>query len=929
MTLRPWTKHGSRPPSGHLRLAAILSAVFSWGWGSITNGQIALSGAHLPEVTFDATVDPPAGGSGPHHIHGTMQVRGWHPHAGACIYLPYADPDYGEDRGAYRRFEMLSAANPRPVFLGGQHTLRADLPARVETTALRQLVQVKSDAGGPTDVLSLAFDAFVPRLPMSRDGDWFYDGFLPQLLAECPKPGLDPEYYRTALATHLKGRLQVPTGWQYAGPGDVNADGSVTLNLTARGLAFALEHSDHGYQRKDFQAAGVRVTMLYHSESFKELEATVSETLPVMADILGPFPFATLTIVETSELQRHGLPALIAMDRPAQAIFSKVQRSLLNWQHWIFSIQLAHQWYGSAIAAPSPDDEWLVSGIAEFATLEALSRHPARFNLFNTSAGFRLLSFDYLQISEITAALLRRKSPLATLTDAELKSKESAAEQPPLLFIKQACALRQLKSQAGDEAFFRFTRNLTQHFLHALVSPKDFHAYISHLPSPFAPTLRQGLAASLNAWWTSSGWPDFALDSIQKTELPDGRWISEIKATQKGGVDFPPVLGVKDAADHYYLARGTKINNEASGQWSASVVTPAKPGNAEADPTHESFDENRFNNRLGWPELTFFPGQADTLRDDAYTVLWVPYAFRRPGEPFSLGLQAALFSYINSGVMLRVEGAPGTKLAAVSLSDNFHLPNYALSGTLEASQNYDHDRLAQVALARSPVFASNPALNVSVALRRRERAAEPQSAHGTVALSTTLRPTGSPRVCSYSLGGQYEKAPGAFAKGFNYDRVQASLAGNCNITNRIAISTRLFRGLVTGDGTLPQVAQFKPTELREAHLRLDQGGQAWSRSIASGGMDLYLPFYLPIPSDSLLLTRQMRWRLFYDFGKSIDHNNTYRDAGLGFLLPFGGDLSGAGSLALTRLSCLVIAYSEAAGAVSRKPSILIDLSGDL
>jgi len=73
----------------------------------------------------------------------------------------------------------------------------------------------------------------------------------------------------------------------------------------------------------------------------------------------------------------------------------------------------------------------------------------------------------------------------------------------------------------------------------------------------------------------------------------------------------------------------------------------------------------------------------------------------------------------------------------------------------------------------------------------------------------------------------------------------------------------------------------------------------------------------------------MRWRLFYDFGKSIDHNNTYRDAGLGFLLPFGGDLSGAGSLALTRLSCLVIAYSEAAGAVSRKPSILIDLSGDL
>jgi len=889
----------------------------------------AREGSRLPAVAFDVTIEAPAEHSGPKQLHGTMRVRDWNPRHGACIYLPYADPDYGDRRSGNRRFDLLSSPAPRPVFLGGQQSIQAALPAQVEATSLGQLVRINPGSQLITDELAFTFDAVVPRLPMSRDGDWFYDGFLPQLLAECPEAGQDPEYYRTAISTHQTGQLHIPTGWNYAGPGDTRTPGAVTIDLTARGLAFALEKSEQGFLRKDFQAAGVPVTLFYHSESFRELEATVSETLPVLVEILGPYPYPTLTIVETSELQRHGLPALIAMNRPAQALFNKVQRSLLNWQHWIFAIQLTHQWYGSAIAAATPDDDWLVSGIAEFATLEALSRHPARFNLFNASAGFRLLSFDYLQISEVTAALLRRNAPLAILTDSKLKSKSIHTAQSPLLFIKQTSAMRQLKSAAGDQVFFRFTRNLTQHFLHSFISPAEFYDYFSHRPSPFSPSMRQTLTTSLKNWWTSSGWPDFALERVDKTELPDGRWISEISASQKGGVDFAPLLGVKDLSGHYYLARSAKNNKAPDAPWVASVVTPSKPGDGEVDPTHETFDENRFNNHLGLPDLTFFPGQADTLRDDAYTILWVPYAFKRPGEPFSLGLQAALFKYINSGLLLRFEAAPGTTLAAISLSDSFRLPDYALNGSVDFSQNYDRDGLAQVALSRSPVGGSNPELSLGLSLRRRARAAEPESAHGTFAISATLRPAGSPRVCSYSLNGQQEKAPGAFAKGFQYDRSQAAASSQCNITNRIALSARAFRGLVTGDGQLPQVALFKPTDLKEAHLRLDQRGLNWSRSIASGSLDLLLPFHLPIPSDSLLLTRQMRWRLFYDIGRSIDLGQTYRDGGFGFLLPFGGDLSGAGSLALTRLSCLVIAYSDVAGSTSRKPSLLLDLSGEL
>ena len=73
----------------------------------------------------------------------------------------------------------------------------------------------------------------------------------------------------------------------------------------------------------------------------------------------------------------------------------------------------------------------------------------------------------------------------------------------------------------------------------------------------------------------------------------------------------------------------------------------------------------------------------------------------------------------------------------------------------------------------------------------------------------------------------------------------------------------------------------------------------------------------------------MRWRLYYDLGIASKEHKSYRSAGFGFLLPFGGDLSGAGSLALTRLSILVIAFNDLAGVKERKPMVTIDLTGEL
>ena len=882
----------------------------------------------LPEVHFTADVNPAEVDSRPNVIRGEMRIRNWHSRNGHCLYLPYADPDYGEDRGTHRRFDLLSAKSPAAVFRDG--SMRVTLTGQGGSAAfpIPQLLKITMAGDWSTEKeLVLTFEASVPRLPNSADTNWFYHGCMPELLDDCPASGLDQVYYRRQVSAHYVGEMSFPSDWQYLGPGHITDTTKVAVDQISRNITFAL--GNH-YAHTKLKAGDVAVDFFYYSADFAKLTETVSKILPIMTNMLGPYPYPHLTIMETPELQHHGLPGVIALNTPGQTIFSKAQGSFLNWQHWMLTLQLARQWYGGAIKGPSPDDDWLSIGIAEFVTLESMKRYPSIFNLFNNSELFyEWLSFDYLQNTEIFSSLLRQNSPFAILTTTSFDSALNFADQNPLLFAKHTSALRQLRDLVGDQLFFRFLRTLTKNHMHQSLSPKEFHAALTRLPSPFSPIAREQLARSLTAWWTSDGWPDFALTSVSTRMLPNGSWISELKAIQEGGIDYPPTFGIRDASDRIYTARGEqKIEKNGDPSWVANLVTPHEPMDVALDPTHETFDADRFNNRLGTAHWSLFPGNANTLRDDAYTLLWLPYAFRRPGEPFSIGVQTALFRYISHGVIGRAEVAPGTKLASVRISDSIKLPQSAVKLDLSLSQNYDHDRMLQAALIRSPLLKSFPYLSMEWSLRHRERAGKPETNHGTVAVGMNLQPIGYTRLCNYRLGLNFEKAPGVAAHGFNYDRRFGVASTECNITNQSKFSFRLFRGEVSGDGNLPQVALFKPTNLGEAHLRLYSIG-TWVRSIATTSLDVYLPFFLPLPYDSLILSRQMRWRLYYDLGIASKEHKSYRSAGFGFLLPFGGDLSGAGSLALTRLSILVIAFNDLAGVKERKPMVTIDLTGEL
>lgn len=889
-----------------------------------TEQATAQRAGSLPDVDVDAVVEVDESGA-PRFVRGEMHIRGWSQGDGGCLYLPYEDADNAEERGTKRRFEDLSAKSAPETFVNGSLSVQIAAPGQLVFDEPAQVARLKAALGTGGDV-GVSFRAEVPRLASSDPDDWFYDGFLPKLMARCLAPGLDPAYYRNAVAAHYRGTLKLPDGWDYVGPGVRQPDGLIRFEVTGRTLAFALGRK---LLRRDIVVDGVPVEIVHRSAGFDGVAETVEHVLPVLIKMLGPYPYDSLKIMETTELQKHGLPGLIAINKPAQAAFSSVQKDWLNWRHWILTVQLARQWYGGAVAPASPDDEWLISGIVEFAALTALSSDERHYNLFAARRdGTRFLSFDYLQFAEVSAAMLETRAPFAVLTTDELVSRDPLRRQHPLLFERQAFAMRQLMSLTGEEPFYGFLRGLTAAHRDGVLSPKEFFHQVGALPSPFSPGRRAELQQLLRRWWTEEGWPDFTLKDTEAKDMGNGHYQVTVRAEQQGTVDFPPMFSVEDGNGQvtYVRAKSTKVDN----LWIATVETAYYPERVVVDPKHEAFDGDRFDNDSDGAGVRFFPGSTNTLSDSDYTLGWLPYAFRRPGEPFSLGVQAALLRYVKSALSIQIESSPSEKDIAYRLRQSYQLPSVAMTTSLSLKQTYDHDREAEAIVTRMPIIDAAVRVGASLHLRHKDRVGDQESRHGTVGFGLDFKPAARSRACGYRLSAEIEHAPESLAHGFSYERVKGALAGDCNLSTRINLGTRIFAGSLYRDGTPPEQALFKVTDLQEARLRLDIRGLARVRKISTISTDLLLPFYVPIPSDAMILARQMRWRLFYDFGRSYDKERLdYRSYGLGFLLPFGGDLAGAGSLAFTRISILAIMESRVNQDVEKKPSVVFDVTGEL
>ena len=91
--------------------------------------------------------------------------------------------------------------------------------------------------------------------------------------------------------------------------------------------------------------------------------------------------------------------------------------------------------------------------------------------------------------------------------------------------------------------------------------------------------------------------------------------------------------------------------------------------------------------------------------------------------------------------------------------------------------------------------------------------------------------------------------------------------------------------------------------------------------------DVLLPANLGL--GGIALDRQIRWRLFYDYGVSKRKDESMRAAGLGLYIPLGGNVVGKGGISFFNFSLLYVPYVKVGHSEDGKGGILFDFFGNL
>ncbi len=867
-----------------------------------TTGLAQESRVGTPEIAISASVQ--SSHHKPQTIVGTLKFSGLSPANARCLLIPINDPDRLDHTRINQQLKMV------------KHKTWSSKQAETKTTIThsdRPLKQVTPylyiiEDDGSSLTLNFRTDIAQDR---GRPAAVFLDDFLPVPLPSCE--GAPLQRPQELLFT---GSVSPSEGFR-----TISLLGTNPVAMPHFAMALV-----KGLQKSTYNINGYEVSLYLNGASLDLLRDTIKSTMTSLVQWLGPLPSGSLHIVQSDELESFLMPGIVAINRPRQSLFDSLQSQWLNWSHWAMTTLLTYQWFIPQMQSTKADDLWFFQGLVDFLTAEALQTNSIRSNLFNVfDLDFSILSMTYRDSQNITAALLENYGPFATLTDENLNTQIPFASQHPLLYIRQSMALRHMAQIAGLQNFMRFLHKFRNHMSSETFKPHQFLEEINALPSPFSGIRRQELTAALTTWWTKSGWPDYSVKKIKSSPLADQKWLVEVEIDAKGPFNFPVEVDVVDKGGLH--KRVLVKPGERSDVLVGSIITQFEADYVTVDPDRYVYDRNRFNNSTEGKTLEFFPGSASTLRDDRYTAVWLPYMQRRPGEKFSLGIEAMILRYIHDELTLRGERQTDGKSGfLIQRKDKF--PQWGLGSELLLNQNFEGFRETKAVLSRAPLIPFFRPLSVSLNLRQRRIAGQPDTMHATYAATAMLSNSYAGTQCQFDTTFEYEEAPKNWSKHLVYQRRTASFQNYCKFLQSYGISNRIFYGDLSNSKESSNIILFKPQNLGEARIRLELNTPR-PEHIVSLSNDLYMPFAIPLPSDSLILNKQIKWRMFYDYGRAERPKFDLTAGGLGFLMPFGGDFVGTGALALTRISLLAVIYSRAGDDVSKKPSLLFDLTGEL
>lgn len=781
----------------------------------------------------------------------------------------------------------------------------------------------------------------------------------------------------TPLPVQTDDGVRTPPGLAAAAPGITGVSG-------AHRFAFALVATD--FQLSSPLAVGgathptpgkpAQPTLAFHSrhQEVAQLQAPAALVLAQLAEAQGALPWETIDVVEVDYAERDDIPGLIFLAKPEQPGISRLQFHYTHWALWNLAFRLSRQWWGTMVASDRYSNDWLNIGMSEWITGKALAESGKQATqLFQHGLGS--LKFDYGQHHNLLAAGLYKLDPHSRLQDPDVLSdsfqaeplaqgsqlpgrpdarlgQDSYALQAPALYIKQAYAMRyweflinggEAQAQAVQgklgKKLVQFLRSFLSGHANATITPAMFKAHLDFRVSPFSPLERTALHDATHRLWNLAGATDFSIQRLDSHQRPDGRWDTEVtvEAVNSPGLKIPVALSNENGNSIQIIITPKDAGLGANITETAPVVTTdRRVTDADVDPQYVYFDLNRFNNSTAMPAFDFFPGNLRTLSDRSYSTLWLPYFFRRPGEPFGFGTGFSTMKYTQPLLLGSVQYAPPGRLTAARISSQQKWANLKGVGTeVQFEKNFENTQRSGLTVNRSPLSGGYPPVSGKAWVVHQRLLGNPGSAHFLTGIGLLFDSQKMMRDCGFHVGGDIEQAPAVNGQGFSYHRYSLRAQTECRVFDHFGFRLRQFFGRMHLRGDAPGNVLFKINDLDTSGHRIDHPDLPRVGEILSFTQDLFTPLPWIEGASGIMLFNRMKLRAFYDVASGVDRTSglsmhrLYRAAGAGLTLPLGGSLSGIGDIAVLRFSALAVLYASTPWESTRDPSILIDFSGEL
>jgi Peptidase family M1 domain len=270
----------------------------------------------------------------------------------------------------------------------------------------------------------------------------------------------------------------------------------------------------------------------------QSLADSAAETLTALSQMLGAYPFSTLSLAENPSTDSQGWPGLVFLS--SYVYLSPEQRAALKlppadeiiYGDVMMPHELAHQWFGDKVSWASYHEQWLMEGLANYCSLMLLERtRPADAKLMLQTYRNWLTSKSKEGRPNVEAGPVTLGARLSSSHFPQGYEIITYGRGTWLIHMLR-CMLRDAsrtpqKPDGDDTAFLALLRNLVDRFQEKEITNTDFQQAIEAV---LPPALWFEDRKSLD--WFFDGWVNgTAFPQLEVAEVKMAHGLGAVKVT--------------------------------------------------------------------------------------------------------------------------------------------------------------------------------------------------------------------------------------------------------------------------------------------------------------------------------------------------------------------------------------------------------------